>query len=101
MYNPVQTIKNSLFLYGMHIEAITENEFEGDQSAVKINETDKRVKSEDDAYQAFTNGKKKKIVKQSDSDTIASLAGGMNGLGSSIIISKFPRLMYYIGESEI
>jgi hypothetical protein len=39
---------------------------------------------------------KKKL--KSDSETIASVTGGNNGLGSALVICKFSRLMHYIHE---
>lgn len=85
---------------GMHSEAINEAEFEGEDAAVKsIATTDKRVGSEDCPYDSFDGtpvpmSKKKK----SESETVASYAGGINGLGSALIICKFSRLMHYINE---
>eukprot|EP01032_Pedospumella_encystans_P018924 gene18924-21527_t len=89
-------------LLGMHSEAINEAEYEGEEEVAKsIADTDKRVHSEDDAYQLFESApepKQKKV--KSDSETIASIAGGINGLGSALIVCKFSRLMHYIRELE-
>ena len=49
------------------------------------------------ANQIAAGGKK---VKLCDSETIASLAGGNNGLGSALIIAKFPKLLFYIKQAE-
>jgi hypothetical protein len=87
-------------LLGMHSEAINEAEFDGEEEAVKsIAHNDKRVSSEDNAYEDFESDpepKQKKV--KSDSETIASIAGGINGLGSALIVCKFTRLMHYIHE---
>lgn len=85
---------------GMHIEAINEADYDNEAPAAKdIPVSDKRVTSEGDPYPEILNGPAPKKMK-SDSDTIASLAGGNNGLGSALIICKFPRLMYYIAKLE-
>jgi hypothetical protein len=85
-------------LLGMHSEAINEAEFDCEEGAEKsIAHNEKRVSSEDNAYEEFENApepKRKKV--KSDSETIASIAGGINGLGSALIVCKFTRLMYYI-----
>jgi hypothetical protein len=88
---------------GMHIEAITEGSFDADDDGVEkvIARTDKRVSSEDEPYKSFEPSVEQPIKKQkSDSETIASMAGGNKGLGSAIIICKFNRLMHYYLELE-
>ncbi len=87
-------------LLGMHTEAINEAEFDAEDEADKaIAYNDKRVSSEDNAYEAFDSTPEpiRKKVK-SDSETIASIAGGINGLGSALIVCNFTRLMHYIQE---
>ena len=63
----------------------------------EIEENEKRVKIENNVNLDFEpsefNLKKPKIR---DSETIASSAKGINGLGSSLIISKFSKLSLYI-----
>lgn len=89
-------------LLGMHSEAINEGDYEGEDAAKSISDSDKRVRSEDDAYELFESApepKQKKV--KSDSETIASIAGGINGLGSALILCKFSRLMHYIRELEL
>lgn len=90
-------------ILGMHSEAINEAAFEGEEEEPDkfIADTDKRVHSEDDPYKPFESApepKQKKV--KSDSETIASIAGGINGLGSALIVCKFSRLMFYIRELE-
>jgi hypothetical protein len=53
----------------------------------------------DDDYESF-DGIPEPMSKKmkGDSETIASIAGGTNGLGSSLIICKFSRLMHYIDD---
>jgi hypothetical protein len=52
-------------------------------------------------YEEFEPSVERPIKKQkSESETIASMAGGNNGLGSAIIICKFNRLMHYYRELE-
>lgn len=87
-------------LVGMHIEAISENEYDTSTSEGKVIHGKKRVESEDNnIYAAFQLPPTKK-TKLSDSEAIASVAGGNNGLGSCLIICKFERLMHYINECE-
>ena len=92
---------SSNLVLGMHVEAINETDYDADAVERVIANTGNRVFSEDKPYlQIETSNppatKKMKI----DSETIASLAGGNNGLGSAIIICKFSRLMHYIEELE-
>ncbi len=95
-------VSGSPSVLGMHIEPINDAEFDAaDEEREDIAFSDKQVRSEDDPYplvQISSPPPTKKL--KSESDTIASLAGGNNGLGSAIIICKFPRLMYYISEIE-
>jgi hypothetical protein len=42
----------------------------------------------------------KKLKVEVDSETIASVGGGNNGIGSALIICKFSRLLHYIDELE-
>lgn len=90
-------------MLGMHIEAVTEADYDPDDPKQNIVHTDKRVSSEEQPYDPFEESAqthpKKKL--KSDSETLASVANGNNGLGSAIIICKFPRLLHYINESGI
>jgi hypothetical protein len=87
----------STAVIGMHTEAINEADFEVEGATKSITANDKRVSSEDDPYESF-DGTPEPMPKKmkSDSETVASFAGGINGLGSALIICKFSRLMYYI-----
>lgn len=90
----------STSVLGIHLEAINEADYDAEDVKV-VARSDKRVGSEDDPYKSFDSSdppKKKKL--KNDSETIASMAGGNNGLGSALIICKFPRLMHYISELE-
>jgi hypothetical protein len=91
----------SNLLIGMHSEAILESDYDEDVNAMQnITDSSKRVKSEDNPYEEIVqNGPQKKI--KSDSETVASLAGGNNGLGSGLIICQFPRLMVYIRRLDV
>lgn len=91
-------VKPSLLLLGMHIETINENEYNESESGLTMTATSKRVDSEDFPYGSIESVKKK--AKLSDSETVASMVEGANGIGSAIIICKFNRLMYYIAECE-
>lgn len=84
---------------GMHSEAINEAEFDGEEGAEESIVSDKRVSSEVNPYEEFERAPEaKRSMAQSDSETIASMAGGINGLGSALIVCKFPRLMQSIHE---
>jgi len=97
-------VHNSASVLGMHIEAINEADFDDEDTSKKvIAASTKRVKSESEPYLPFEDSSSSGPAmkkKKSDSETIASIAGGNNGLGSAIIICKFPRLMHYIEELE-
>jgi hypothetical protein len=86
----------------MHIEAINEAEYDVDEDAeMRIAHTDKRVSSEDGPHPPTVSGSAPPAKKLTvESETIASLAGGNNGMGSALIICKFPRLLHYIDELE-
>eukprot|EP01040_Poterioochromonas_malhamensis_P017433 gene17433-20031_t len=96
-------VAGSTSVLGMHIEAVTEADYDPDDPKQNIVHTDKRVSSEEQSYDPFEESAqthpKKKL--KSDSETLASVANGNNGLGSAIIICKFPRLLAYINESGI
>jgi len=76
----------------MHIEAVAEADYEADDTKQNIMHTDKRVSNEDQSYDPFEESDQthSKSKLKSDSET---LANGNNGLGSAIIICKFPRLL--------
>jgi hypothetical protein len=95
-------LRYSTSVIGMHIEAINEAEYDADEDAEKlIAHTDKRVSSEDDPYEPIESSSSPPAKKlKVDSEAIASLAGGNNGMGSALIICKFPRLLHYIDELE-
>jgi hypothetical protein len=85
------------------LEAINETDFDTDDTDTTkcIAETRKRVTSEDNPYTSFDNDvipEKKKL--KVDSESVASIAGGINGLGSALILCKFPRLIHYFEEVE-
>jgi hypothetical protein len=91
----------STSVLGIHLEAITEVDYEAEDAAPKtIANSDKRVTSEEAPYQTIVSQDPPKKKLKSDSESIASVAGGNNGLGSALIICKFPRLMHYISELE-
>jgi hypothetical protein len=85
---------------GIHSEAINETEYDTEDAVKNIAHSDKRVGSEEEPYKSFDPSDPPKKKLKSDSETIASLVGGNNGLGSALIICKFSRLMYYIHELE-
>ena len=91
-------------LVGMHSEAIkSEYEYDVDIPSQHITHSDKRSSSEDLPYppiQASNTDEHLTKKRKTDSETIASLAGGINGLGSALILCKYPRLMHYIDEVE-
>lgn len=94
-------VHSSTSVLGMHVEAINEADYDAEGAKKFIADTDKRVRSEDDPYLPIDTSNTPAAKKmKSDSETIASIAGGNNGLGSAIIICKFPRLMHYIAELE-
>lgn len=94
-------VYNSTSVLGMHIEAINEADYDAEDAKKVIADTDKRVRSEGDPYLPIETSNTPATKKmKSDSETIASIAGGNNGLGSAIIICRFPRLMHYIAELE-
>ena len=71
---------------GMHLEAITEVDYDADAEVMNVMKTtDKRVVSEDKPYKEIVLCTPPKKKLKNDSDTIASLAGGNNGLGSALI----------------
>lgn len=87
-------------LFAMHCGTITEAKYDADQDHEETEETDKRVKSEDAAYEPFEGeegGSRKKLT---NSESIASMAGGNGGQGSALVICTFPRLMHYISVLE-
>ena len=90
-------------LVGMHSEAINEADFDADTPLLHISHSDKRSGSEDLPYQSIEcnadeeRPKKKRVTV---SETVASVAGGINGLGSALILCKYPRLIHYIDEIE-
>lgn len=95
----------STSVIGIHSEAIHEADFDAPEAKQTIADSDKRVGSEEAPYKSFVSSDppkkdppKKKL--KNDSEEIASLAGGNNGLGSALIICKFSRLMHYICELE-
>jgi hypothetical protein len=88
----------STFVLGLHLEAITEADYDAEDTKKVIAATDKRVRSEDEPYLPFDTSAPPKKKLKSDSETIASVAGGNNGLGSALVICKFSRLMHYIHE---
>lgn len=93
-------------LLGMHSEVANEVDFEGEEEDEKIIiSNDKQVCSEDIAHEEFDyplepNPKKAKTGSEEsqESESVVSIAGGTNGLGSALIVCKFPRLMHYINE---
>jgi hypothetical protein len=93
-------IENSTFVLGMHIEAINEVNYDDQDNAPKeeLARNSKRVDSEDNPYGALIQPASENPPKRYkvDSETVASIAGGNNGLGSALIFCKFPRLMHYI-----
>ena len=97
-------VKPSTAVLGIHLEAVKETDFDIDDidTTKCIAETKKRVTSEDDPYPICYSGvimpEKKKM--KVDSGSVASRAGGINGLGSALILCKNPRLMHYFQEIE-
>ena len=94
-------IGNSTLVFGMHIEAINEVDYDAQDDAAEQNlaKNSKRVDSEDTSYGPLIKNPSKRH--KVDSETVASIAGGNNGSGSALIFCKFPRLMHYIMENEI
>ena len=64
-------VKPSTSVLGIHLEAINDDVIIPEKKKLKV-----------------------------DSETVASLAAGNNGLGSALILCKFPRLMHYLGVLE-
>lgn len=92
---------NSNKVVGMHLEAVREVDYEEVDNPKTILDSNKRTSSEDFPYIPFSSSAPpSKKQKNCDSETVASLAGGNNGLGSSLIISMFSRLMHYIKEQN-
>ena len=90
----------STSVLGIHSEAINEADYDAEDAVKTIGHSDKRVGSEEDPYKSFESSDPPKKKLKNDSEDIASLAGGNNGLGSALIICKFSRLMHYIRELE-
>jgi hypothetical protein len=85
---------NSNEVVGMHLEAVHEVDYEEAANPRTIPPSNKRTLSEDFPYTPFSlpsSAPPSKKQKNCDSETVASLAGGNDGLGSSLIISKFSR----------
>lgn len=96
-------LKNDTKLLGMHQEAIYEEEYDMEQDTIVFAETDKRVKSEERAYEDIVvdeNPPSKKSKQDCDSETVASLSGGNNGVGRALWLSKCKRLMYYVDTAN-
>jgi hypothetical protein len=91
----------STSVLGMHSEAINEADYDAEGAVNTIAHLDKRVRREDEPYKPFNSSDPPKKKLKSASETIASVAGGNNGLGSAVIICKFSRLMDYIRELEV
>jgi hypothetical protein len=90
----------STSVLGIHSEAINEADYDAEDAVKTIAHSDKRVRSEEEPYKPFDSSNPPKKKLKNDSETIASVAGGNNGLGSALIICKFSRLMHYIREIE-
>lgn len=90
-------VSPSTAVVGMHIEAISENDYSPPEESKKYSQTDKRVDSEEVPYEKM---KGKKAAIPTDSETAASAAEGTNGYGSALIFCKFKRLMHYFDEIE-
>ena len=58
---------------------------------------DRAFKSKSGAFNNESSAKKSKY----DSDAIASLSYGNNGMGGALIICKFARLMHFIRECDL
>lgn len=81
----------------MHQEAIVEVEFDCEPEVKMVAETNKRVGSEDNAYEPFAGiPQTKKRKKDCESETVASLSGGNNGVGRALWLCKCKRLMHYV-----
>jgi hypothetical protein len=93
-------IHNSTFVFGMHVEAINEADFECEESMGVVAPNAKRVDSEDISFPTMSTSQPAKKTKKIDCETIVSIAGGNNGRGSALIFCMFPRLMQYINELE-
>lgn len=92
-------IKPNNSVLGIHMECINEVDFDADDSVKSITaKTDKRVSSEDNPYAPIDKDSNEQPPKRlkSESETVASLAGGNNGFGSALIICKYARLLHYI-----
>jgi hypothetical protein len=90
----------STSVLGIHSEAINEVDYSAEDAAKTTTPSDKRNCSEEEPYKKFDSSEPPKKKPNNDSETIASVAGGNNGLGSALIICKFSRLMHYIRELE-
>ncbi len=89
-------------LIGMHVESLNSClDYEEADAPHMYVDNDKLVKSEDRPYPKFTHQitqPPKKSKHEVDSESIKSLFGGTNGLGSALIVSRHSKLMKYISE---
>ena len=86
----------------MHCEAVNEVDFEAtDNCKDVVSYIKKKSSSEDNPYtKRIDRNFPTKKSKGCQSETVASLCGGNNGLGSALIICKFKKLMEYIKEGN-
>lgn len=98
-------LASSNSLLDMHVEALSETEYEGTEASVvmEITYTDNKYASAyADPYPKIEDEEYAIPLKKArcDIDTVASLAGGDNGRGSALIICKFPGLMLHFNLLE-
>ena len=93
----------SQFVLGIHLEAINEAEFSTEVEPDKlIALTDMRVNSEEKPYEDFDADVEVPATKKlkSASESLASVAGGNNGLGSALVFCKIAKLIHYLEMLE-
>lgn len=84
-------------LVGLHTSSITEVDYEIEDENTIIAASPMRVSSEDTPYVDVNDTLQQNNKKQKcDSETVASLTSGNQGLGSALIICQYARLMHYI-----
>ncbi|RYE55214.1 MAG: hypothetical protein EOP48_10685 [Sphingobacteriales bacterium] len=94
-------LSGSIHLFAMHCERIGEVDYEEEPSENIQDPKGKRVSSEEYPYDKVVGPlpPAKKAKKACDSESVVkSLASGNEGQGRALIISQYPRLIYYITE---
>jgi hypothetical protein len=100
-------LRGSASVLGLHVECLRDQaDFDARYGAEHpkkiVADTDKRVRIQRGPSEIGSYPTTQNLSADSDIDCepLASLAWGVNGLGSAIVICLFPRLMHYIAELE-